>query len=214
MSNREVEHAYYEANNRTHQLDRDSIQCREEHDQAGMQKCDQQYTPIWDKQLNDNYKLLMGTLGTSGSRILQDSERKWLDFDRADLEMGKFMSTAAGRIFQKEELLRDRTLQLASRFGQDQMPEHVPDLAATEERLNTVYQQVKTLLSPEQQKVLLASQRKWIAFKDSEYELIDRLYPQPENGGINVENTVAKSKLLDDRNKELRLLAANIERRN
>ncbi|MBX9722017.1 MAG: LprI family protein [Candidatus Obscuribacterales bacterium] len=212
MSDRNIGTAVENAKNNTNKLQNDSVQCRENSDEAGMQKCDQKFTVLWDKQLNENYKALTSSLSPDGKALLQDAERKWIAFDNTELGMGKHMRSPAAGIFDKEELIADRTKQLLSRFGKDDLPDHVPDLDSIDKRLNTTYQQVKANLSPEQQKDLVASERKWVAFKDAEFKLIDHLNPQPEDGGRNVRNTVEKAQLLLDRDRELRILAADIGR--
>ncbi len=214
MSDRNATHAsFVDAANRTEQLNKNSIECRENSTGEDTQECDKRFTVQWDKQLNDNYKTLTKSLPSDGNTLLRDAERKWIDFDNADLAMGKYMSSDAGRVFQKEDLIADRAKQLAERFGVNPIGSEPRDLAQVEANLNTVYKQVKDLFTPAQQASLTASERKWIAFKDAEYKIIDYLFPPAKDNESSLRNNLAKAQILDDRNKELRTLAANIERK-
>ncbi len=47
--------------------------------------------------------------------------------------------------------------------------------------------------------------------EESEYKLIDYLNPYPTDGGKDIRNTVEKAQLLRDLDKELRILAADID---
>jgi len=214
MSDRNAAHSsFVEAAKHTDNLNRDSVTCRENSPEREMQKCDERFTVQWDNQLNENYKTLIKALPSEGKSLLQDAERKWIDFDNADLAMGKYMRTDAGRTFQKEDLIADRALQLSDRFGVKETEKQPRDLASVEANLNRAYKQVKDLLNPEQQSALTASERKWIKFKDAEYKVIDFLFPPTKDADSALRNNLAKAQVLDDRNKEVRTIAANIERK-
>lgn len=214
MSDRNtVNSSFIDAASRTNKLDKETIECRENSSERNMQKCDERFSVQWDKQLNENYKTLMKSLPEDGGNLLRDAERKWIDFDNADLSLGKYMRDDAGRSFQKEDLIADRAKQLADRFGVNPTDDGPRDLASVEANLNTAYKQVKDLLNPEQQAALTRSERKWISFKDAEYKLIDHLFPPTKDADSSLKNNLAKAQILDDRNKEIRVLATNIDAR-
>ncbi|MES1941082.1 hypothetical protein T5B8_12613 [Salinisphaera sp. T5B8] len=53
---------------------------------------------------------------------------------------------------------------------------------ALDDELNTAYKQLMTRLTPAQQAGLRASQRRWLAFLDAEFEFLNRLFTRESHG--------------------------------
>ena len=89
----------------------------------GMIQCTNNAADEWDKELNKNYKLLMGILSEEERAKLKESQRKWIEFRDKEFEFSGTMYynlqgtlwriTAADRRY---DLIRQRAIDLKNYY--------------------------------------------------------------------------------------------------
>lgn len=103
-----------------HPIDKYLESCMEkDNSTAGMVKCTEEATKMWDDELNKYYKLLMKTLDDESAKTLKASELIWIEFKDKEFEnIEKIYSKLEGTMYipmlyyAKLEVIKTRALQL------------------------------------------------------------------------------------------------------
>jgi uncharacterized protein YecT (DUF1311 family) len=67
---------------------------------SGMTNCEYVAAELWDKQLNENYNLLMSLLNKEEKEILKESQLNWIEFRDKELKFsGTFYENLGGTMW-------------------------------------------------------------------------------------------------------------------
>ncbi len=190
----------------------------------------------WDVQLNNVYQALQDDLPSSTANSLKNSERKWIGFQQAEEKAIKTIldkpdsNVAAARAYMELPKFRAEELRVSASdydlpdlgYPTENCLQNARDAKSVnacyfnriniaEGNMKGTYELLLSKLTPNEQKVLRASQAKWLDFRNEENKYIYSLHPQ-SGKYLPVSGVAAQIMVTEDRTRQFDHYLRNYQR--